>query len=226
LRYLIRLGVLLVCGIGFSTPALSSKPPVEPVVDSTDINPRIPYYQQIRPQWGVELGGAAQSLGDSPSIPDLGDAKLRAISLRFEYQPSFLQGLGVFSLGPSLTAYPVIPKTSLTRPIVGIWSVGGQIRYQARYFREQPIVPVAGYSYERLSYSLASGTQGSFITKGAFFGGMLLLNIFDPGTTAQFFLNYKVTKSYLLAELHTYSGGDSNITVSGRSVFFGLRFEF
>jgi hypothetical protein len=64
------------------------------------------------------------------------------------------------------------------------------------------------------------------MSQGVFFGGMLLLNYFEPSASAEFYITTGVTRSYLVAELRQYSANDSALSLSGSSLFFGLRFEF
>lgn len=194
--------------------------------ESTQFDSRIPLYQQLKPDWGMELSGSLKALGSSPGIPNLASGKVRSASLKFEYQPSQLQSLGVFGIGPTLNLYPVSPIGQVTRAAIGIGSLGGQLRYQARYFREQPIVPYAGYSVERMSYRLVSGSKGNLVAKGPFFGALFLLNFVDSETAAEFYVNSGVLRSYLVAEIKTLVGSDSLIQLSGRSYHFGIRFEF
>ena len=190
-------------------------------------NPRIPLYQQSRPLWGFEMAGSLKALGGSPVIPNLGDAKVSAASLQLELQPKFLQRLGVFGLGPSFEVNPVNPFDGITSTAMGgLWSIGGQIRYQARFFLEQPIVPVVGYCAQYWNYRLADGTAGRFWAKGPVLGAMILLNFLDTDAAAEFFVDFGVSRTYLVAELRNIAGNDSVISFSGSSLFGGLRFEF
>ena len=192
-----------------------------------DFDPRVPGYQRARPQWAVEVAGSLSALGGSPSIPNLGTSKIRATSIAFEFQPAFFQSLGVLGFGPSISAYPVLPGTTLVnKGFLSLVSGGGQVRYQARFFREQWIVPVVGYETQYFHYRLASGSTGNFTMNGPFFGGMLLLNVLDPSTAAEFYVDSGVSRSYLVAELRTSTGHDDNISIDGRSFYLGVRVEF
>ncbi len=184
-----------------------------------------PLYQQQRPNWAVEIAGAAKALGPDTLFPGQTSQKLRGVALQFEFQPAFVQTFGILGFGPSLSLYPALGG-GLTRNAIGIWSGGGQVRYQARFFKNQFLVPMVGYSAEQVTYSLASGTKGSFTAKGAFFGGMLLLNLLDPMTAAEMYVNQGVYRTYVLAEFRNLQGGDSDVALTGRSAFFGLRFEY
>ena len=186
-------------------------------------NPRIPIYQRTRPNLGVQVYGSLKALGTPKG--QLTTAKVRATKVEIEWQPRFLQALGVIGFGPSISLYPILPNAGLTTRYYSIWSVGGQARYQARYFREQPLVPYAGYTYEYLKYSLKTGADSSITGQGPFFGAMILLNVFDQPSAAEFYVNHGVTRSYVLAEYRNLSGGDSNVAFNGQALFFGLRFE-
>jgi hypothetical protein len=188
-------------------------------------DPRIPIYQRVRPQWAIEIEGSLSALGGNPSIPNIGSAEARAVLLQFEYQPALIQSAGILGLGPVAALYPM-STTGITNGTLGMYAIGGQARYQARFFREQPIVPMGGYELEYLSYRLADGRSGSFINKGLFFGAMFLLNILDSDAAAEFFVNYGVCRTYLVGELRLSRGGDSVITLDGSSYYAGLRFEF
>lgn len=195
--------------------------------ETTNFDSRIPVYQQMRPLWAFSVSGSLKALGTSPGIPNLGDSKVRAFSMQFELQPQFIQPLGVLGVGPSLNLYPVSPIGGVTRAALGgLWSVGGQVRYQARFFREQPLAPYAGYAMEYWNYRLVDESRGSLTAKGPFFGALLLLNFLDQETAAEFYLDSGVLRSYLVAEIKTLEGQDGLIQLSGRSYYFGLRFEF
>jgi hypothetical protein len=194
-------------------------------------DPRVPFFTTLRPSWAFQLHGSSKAMGGTDLSLTGEDVSPRAFAMQFEYQPPFLQDFGVFSLGPSLGIYPFIPRRSGVAPTSGtlsIWEVGGQLRYQARFFREQPIVPVLGYSLEYIRYTLADGTDGSVVAQGPFVGALLLLNIFDPGGAAGFYTNFEVLRSYVAFEYRMLSGSDPQgpLTFSGGSLFFGLRFEF
>lgn len=216
-------------GVTASPTPLPSTPTPSPVPSANgqvNYNPRIPLYQQLRPKWAIALVGSGKGLGGVEGIPNAGGAKIRGLSLQFEYQPAFIQSYGVLSFGTALSSYPTFPNLSYFGNRFPFWSVGGQIRYQARYFREQPIVPYVGYEAERLFYKLSSGgPSGNFTLNGPVVGGMLLLNIVDSGGAAAFYANYRVCRSYLVAELRSLTGGDGTVNLDENSLFFGLRFE-
>jgi hypothetical protein len=73
---------------------------------------------------------------------------------------------------------------------------------------------------------MVTGAAGRFQTKGPIFGGEFLLNWLDQDAARQAFAAYGIARSYLVAELRALSGSDTNVSISGRSLFFGLRIEF
>jgi len=199
--------------------------PTEVIQKKIRYNPRVPIYQRVKPQWAMEIAASMKALGTQPSVGGLpGTAKIKAVSLQMEYQPKEIQDYGVLSIGPNASIYPITPR-SLANGLFGLWSLGAQVRYQARYFREQPIVPMAGYGAEYAFYDL-NGSKGNLLATGPMLGAMLLLNVIDSSTAAEFYVNHEVARSYLVAEYRSLRGSSDVVNFSGSSVFFGLRFEF
>ncbi|MGK5086917.1 hypothetical protein WDW86_05120 [Bdellovibrionota bacterium FG-2] len=189
-------------------------------------DPRIPLYTTLRPSFGVQATGSLKAFGGKDINADQKGKPARALALEFEYQPPFIQAIGVVSLGLSANLFPIAAEAGLTPNTLSIWSGGGQIRYQARFFREQILVPMGGYEAEYMSYRFVSGVKSRVMAKGPFFGGYLLLNMFEPSAAAQMFATNGVTRTYLVAEYRTLKGSDANINLTGSSLYFGLRFEY
>jgi hypothetical protein len=197
---------------------------------------RVPLYQLHRPEWGVELAGSLQGFGKEAQIAgDVSDLKVRGVGFQFDYQPRFLQAIGVIGLGPSFGAYPVTPASDTYAAATAHWYVGGQVRYQARFFREQILVPMIGYAFEYMSYRYKAvhapggdlpGESGRLLLQGPVFGAWLLLNWFEPSAAADMFVNNGVSRSYLVAEMRMLQGADINVDVPGEALFFGLRIEY
>ncbi len=183
-------------------------------------------FQNERPSWATQismsptaLGGADLSGGQNIS-PD-------GITLNFEYQPKFLQTLGVFSVGPSVALYPVFPANgNIENTPYGVWSYGVQARYQARFFHEQLIVPMAGFDYERINYNLTAIGSGNFTASGPMLGVYILMNTFEPSAAYDFFKDSGILRTYLTAEVRSISGTGSSLQVSGSSYYVGVRVEF
>ena len=149
----------------------------------------------------------------------------KAVLMEFDYQPDFLQSFGVIGIGPSFAFYPVF-GTTVTDSAFSLWSAGAHIRYQARFFRQQPIVPVVGYSLEYFTYRFQNASNGSMILQGPVFGAWIFLNMFEPSSAAQLYIDYKISRCYAIAEMRFLTGSDANISISGSSLYFGLRFEY
>lgn len=214
----------------FSGSFSDSKPPADSVaraerIENLELD--VPPHQLIRPAVGIEIAASYATGSALPSAADIASSegeKAHQVSLQIEYQPTFLQDAGVFGIGISGAVNPVKPG-GITKNAASIYSVGGQFRYQLKYFRNQPVVPMAGYAAEYWRYSLADDSSGSFLAQGPVVGAWILLNFIDPASATQFYLNHGVVRSYLVAEMRLLSGGDSNVQASGKAYFFGLRFE-
>jgi hypothetical protein len=195
---------------------------------------KVAAYKKAVPVWGAELTGSVNGLGSQPVSPIQGTIPARAFSIQADYQPPFIQQahLGVLGFGPSLAMYPIIQdlfnitQAKAVDNFASFWSWGGQVRYQARFFREQPLVPVASYQVQSLSYQFTGYNRYHTTLKGPTFGLWFLLNILDTTSAANFYNEGGVSRSYLIAELRQMSASDPQITVSGSSFYFGLRVEF
>jgi hypothetical protein len=187
----------------------------------------IPYYQQKRPQWALELAAAARSgFGSEGRLAGASSSGVRSFQILGEYQPLWFQSAGVLGLGVSAGLYSTDPANQVTSNLAGLLSYGIQARYEARFIRNQWVVPTIGYAAEWVKYSLRSGASGTVDAGGIFYGAMLLLSAFDEASAAEMYANLGVSRVYLLAESRSREGTDANLTLSGRSYFFGLRFEF
>lgn len=209
-------------------PPAASTPPAPPATTraSRAADVRTPAYQRVRPKWGFELSGSARALGNDALLLGQEYKNMWGVSAQFEYQPEFLQSIGVVSFGPSVQVYRQDPHSGFNRNILSMWSFGAQVRYQARYFHEQPVVPFIGARMEYFSYYFTDQFSGHLPVRGGFLGAMFLLNVVEPREAAAFYANYGVARSYLLAEVRSYDGLNEAIDFAGYSYFFGLRIEF
>ncbi len=182
-------------------------------------------YQDLRPNWAFEFTSSFRALREQAFFVQQGDKPAYAFSLHFDYQPDFLQDLGVLGIGPSVAAYPFF-GAGITNGIFSVWSAGGQIRYQARYFKNQPLVPVVAYSFENLTYHFIESTSGSLLLKGPTLGIWFFLNILEPSSASQSYIENGILRSYLVLEMRSLSGSDNNFSISGNTYYFGLRFEY
>ena len=229
--------ILIVLSIGFFSSAQGR---FIPSAFAEDANPAIPElqvseglakpskapkYQTLAPEWGVQLSFSPNALGGIALTQSQKDKPAFAFSLSADYQPTFIQKFGILGIGPIIEAFPIF-DTSITNNPFSLLAAGGQIRYQARYFREQPVVPVAAYSVEYMKYQFNSGESGTLVAKGPSFGLWILLNVLEPDSAAQFYVNTGVLRSYLILEYKSLSGSDGTISFSGGSYYFGLRCEF
>ena len=229
LTFTLKTGVL---ALAFTLPCLAltagaaRSSEEDAATSAQQFDPRVPLYKQLRPRWGVEASTSMNAFGGNPSTPYGPTSKIWAVSLQLDYQPAWIQRFGVLSFGPSANVYPVLPPTDLTNGRFSIWSLGAQIRYQARYVREQILVPTVGYDIQSMSYGLNANKNGRTTIQGSFYGLMLLLNPLDPISAADFYGNYKIMRTYLVGEVRTLSSSDPVIAFSQPSAYFGLRLEY
>lgn len=200
------------------------EPQPEPRSEAQTRDLRVPKYHYTRPNWGFELAFSMDSLGKQLLVPTQTETA-KAVLMEFDYQPNFLQSMGVFGIGPSISFYPIFAST-VAESAFSLWSVGAHLRYQARFFRQQPVVPVVGYNLEYFTYRFLSASNGAMILQGPVFGAWVFLNLFEPSSAAQMYIDYKISRSYFVAEMRFLSGSDANISISGSSLYFGLRFEY
>ena len=193
--------------------SLSTYAADETELESVEAIPGLPKYALLRPLWGIQIGGGAlHSQAASTSL--IG----RPLMLQLEIQPTFLQSLGVVSFGPAAGSF-FSPTT---------FYGGGMIRYQARFFHEQWIVPMVGYEYltpvaisgNPDSIPLTSGSISGRATQGIVLGGMFLLNVLERDSANQFFSNHGVLRTYLTAEYRSWFNGLLTFW------HFGLRVEY
>lgn len=187
---------------------------------------RVSPYKKIRPEWGIEFSTSPNAFGANALTVEQGTQPIWAFSLLGEYQPAFLQDIGVIGIGPAFNIYPAIGGTKFTPNFASLVGLGGQIRYQARYFREQPVVPVVAYSLEEFKYVFDTGMSGWTLIHGPTVGLWVLLNFLESNSASYMYINNGVTRTYLIAEYRMMTGEDSNLTIHGGSYYFGLRFEF
>lgn len=204
-------------------PPASDPAPPPPVQNTAEFRrkKKYPAYQLKRPGFGIEIAMSPKALGDGIEFNSV-----RPLGIQFDFQPTFIQSIGVIGIGPSLEIYPIsAPAPGLVKTPAS-WAAGGQVRYQFRIFREQVLVPMAGYSLHYLKYKLSSNTQGAMNLNTALFGAYILLNVFEPSAAHEMYMNTGITRSYLVAELRQMTGEDENAALSSSSYYFGLRFEF
>jgi len=179
-----------------------------------------------RPNWAFQLDGTAETFAGSTLSNSKALTGIPSTELRIGYQPAFLQAIGVLTLGTHLSLFPFASSQNSLLRTPSSWATGGEVRYQARFFRKQWLVPTVSVGAQYLAYQLTDGTSGRAIIRTPSAGFLILLNAIDPGTAVDFFEGYGAKRTYVLAELRRYEGNDSKISLSGNSLFFGLRFEY
>lgn len=187
---------------------------------------RIPIYQRVKPKWGFQFSVSPSALGDETLYGGVERSEVRAAQFQLEYQPISMQSAGVLGIGASYNYYLEEPDRGLSDLFFGMWSIGAQARYQFRYVREQVVVPYLMASGEYFKYDFDNDGEGAVPVWSGGLGLMILLNVFEPTGAAGFYVEHGVARSYLVAEVRAYAGGDENVEFSGKSYNFGLRFEF
>jgi hypothetical protein len=215
--------VVSVTGSAFANVDQSLESSPSPASISS-VDASVPKYIFMRPDWGAQFAASLNAFGNS-LIPEQGNHPVYALNILAEYQPPGLQSYGVFGFGPLAEAF-LINGAEVTPSPISLFGLGVHARYQARYFVEQIVVPVVGYSIEYFNYRFNTGVRGSLISSGPTLGVWILLNFIDRRSASMFYLNSGVLRSYLVAEWRNMSGEDSNISYSGGSYYLGVRLEF
>ena len=199
---------------------------VSSLEDQLDAKP----YDRERPNWALGFSFSRAGFGaggDFPGASAAQTARVRGASFHFEWQPSWIQSLGVLGIGLSAQLYPEYPKTDLTQTSTSFWSAGAQIRYQLKFVPGQWVVPMGGYLVERLQYKLPGDISGSLIAQGPFAGLMILLNPLEPSVAGEAYATSGIKRTYFVAEsrLRTGTAGRSGPTIAETAWFWGIRSE-
>lgn len=215
-------------------PAVESAPVADagnsdaaPNSSETKIEKRHPEYQTHRPNFGLAISatptaGVVGSLFSGANF----ESAYRAFQFQAEYQPAFLQAIGVLGIGACGTIYrsfatPVVAPS----PAEGIsWSAGGQIRYQFRYWREQYVVPTISFGAEYMVYDLGGTNTGSLVLMYPGGGLMLSLNWMEREAAAEGYASSGVSRSYLWGEAR-YQIASGTFSESGLVAVAGIRVE-
>ncbi len=198
----------------------------------------IPGPERENPSWGIDVHGSLQALGtpiksqalDAGGNP-VGPIRENGVSnfgIGFEYQPQFLQSLGVVSIGPNFNMYLIDPESGLTEGSFSIFSVGGSVKYQLRFMRGQVFVPFVGYEIQQLRYTFRDATigQGWTMASGPTFGALIYLNWIEPSAAHNFWAESGVKRSYLVAEMKNLSAEEPILSSEGTALYFGVRMEY
>jgi hypothetical protein len=217
-----------------SAPGDSSSPSYAEGSSTRSWDRSIPKYDRENPSWGFDIHGSLKALGSSDFVSDDGagnvtDYHTRNFGIGFEYEPEFLQSIGVVSIGPSANLYVVEPMGDITNSAFSIFSLGASIKYQLRFMRGQPIVPFAGFEAQMIRYSFAGDTdagQGWTTATGPVFGALLLLNWMEPSAAHSLWSDTGIKRSYLVGEMKMLKAGEPDLSVDGSALYFGLRMEY
>ena len=177
-----------------------------------------------RPNVGVELRTTFSAFGGRALVPEQGTRNTNGFGLVIEYQPKFLQFLGVIGVGPTGSLYPIF-NANITSTLFSLHSYGAVARYQARFFRNQFLVPVVGYTGEVFNYSFIAGQSGKVWIKGPLYGLWLLLNPLEPSAASNLYIDYGISRTYLIVEAQNLVGSDENVSIQGFTYYLGLRIE-
>lgn len=176
-------------------------------------------------QWGVEITSSPSAFGGSTF--DGGPSKTWGLGATLEYTPESLQGkYGSVSFGPQMGSYFFINGTGNAPATFAVWSAGALVRYKMVFKPHQLIVPMLGYSYERVSFHLADLGDDSLSVAGAIYGLDILLSEVDTENSNNLYILSGITRVYLVAEGKTLEGSDAVTSLSGTSGYIGLRVEF
>lgn len=195
----------------------------------------IPPYDRENPSVGIDIHASLQSLGstiksESTAAPGvLNETNVRNFGLGFEYQPKFLQSIGVVSLGPSVNMYVLDPAGDLTENAFSIFSLGFSAKYQLKFMHSQVLVPFVGFEAQMIRYSFHEETglgTGWTTTTGPTFGGMLLLNWMEPSSAHNLFSEWGIRRTYLVGEAKLLKADDALFSVDGTAIYFGMRMEY
>ncbi len=177
------------------------------------------------PDFAGQVAFAPETFTQSPTIAH-SSVTVHALNSTFEYQPHFLQKYGVFGVGVIGGLYFITPQGVVTNSFLDFYSVGAQLRYQLRYFAEQPVVPFFGYAAEYFRYHNINAGVQSISQNGPFLGLMFLLNDLDKDAMRNLYRDNGVSRVYAVAEARGSSSGDQTLPWSPRTWFFGVRAEF
>jgi hypothetical protein len=183
-------------------------------------NHSLPFYLQKRTTLALQLSGNLKNALGTETALSGGTtlSETRGGNLSLEFQPPWTQAIGVIGLGAQFSYYQ---NTAVTR----LLGYGALASYQARFHPNQWVVPVVGYSMNTLNYQLTSGSTGTLSASGLTYGLRFFLSAADPGAAAELYNGFNVSRVYLTLESGTSSASNADLSLSGRTTSFGLRFE-
>lgn len=198
----------------------------------------IPPYDRENPTVGIDIHASLAALGTPirsqvlvNGVPTgaMNESSVRNFGVGFEFEPKFLQSIGVVSLGPSVNMYALEPIGDLTESALSILSVGFSAKYQLKFMRSQVFVPFAGFEAQMIHYAFHAETglgSGWTTSTGPTFGGLLLLNWMEPSSAHNLYSDYGIKRTYLVGEAKLLKAGEPVLSVEGTAIYFGLRMEY
>ncbi len=193
----------------------------------------------LRPQLGLQLFASPNVLNNAKTEQYFvqkgfaGDPVVSAIGLMADYQPAFLQVLGVFDLGATIAIHPIFPSPNpYVNSIASNYTLGLQAKYQLRFFSGQFLVPVVGYFADAFFYAFnqpnspSTVTQGRTVIQGPLLGAWLLLNWMEPSVARDYFVDSGASRTYLTFEARKMVSNEPSLPINGFTYLFGLRSEF
>ncbi|MBL7715786.1 MAG: hypothetical protein JNL01_09990 [Bdellovibrionales bacterium] len=217
------------------------EPPVSEVVESAplptattsgrtnlstwEFDPDVPLIQRIRPQWGIRIEGSSSAWKGLPN------SSIRQIGMGFEFQPRVFQKVGVLGLGVGFGILPVVSSgmtlnTTHVSSIGSLWYLAGTLRYQLKIVRNQWVVPMAAFHFERATYKTKTLASGATTASGLSLGALFLLNAVDPEIAAQSLAEAGLVRSYLFAEFRMLRPTGGALSYEDRALIAGIRLEY
>jgi hypothetical protein len=198
----------------------------------------IPMYEREKPSWGVDIHSSLQafsrpiyseqlnSAGAGTGVEESSDVVNFGFGL--EYQPQFLQGIGLVSIGPSFNSYILQPAGDITNGAFSIYAFGISAKYQLNYFRGQPIVPFVGFEAQMIHYKFERSDldTGWTTAAGLTFGALIGLNWMEPSAAHTLWAETGIKRSYLVAEVKNLVAPEALLSSDGPALYFGLRLEY
>lgn len=180
---------------------------------------------ESRPQWGLQLKASSSNLGDRTFNYRGNPSHSHSFGIDAEFQPSFLQFIGVLGIGPSFVTYSNPGSARAAKDLVLATGFGAQARYQAKLFRHQWLVPTVSYRAEQLRFRLQDDTRGSTLAKSYGAGLWLSLSELAHLEGQKFFASYGVSRVYITSEMSIPHQTRGELDQTGKHVHFGLRVE-
>jgi len=190
------------------------------ILDDPQYDPTIPWYQSVKSQWGIQLRMAQNRFPIQEGNGNL-------YQLGIEWMVPF-QKIGIFSIGVNGGFLKLVaPTTSLSNNLFNP-IVGGQVRYQLKFFSNQPIVPTGAvtYDYYQLKNSSPVATNASGSQLGLSYGLMLNLSWIDQVTARGAYQSLGLTKFYLTGEIFQSEFTNAVFYLNSKFYLFGIRAEF